>query len=79
MRVLGRDFYPSVFGNGNFATREDLTAATATGTRIGISVKQETPPFVDVRGNTAYDLQVCTGPTARYIRFKNVDATAELD
>ncbi|HEV2583062.1 MAG TPA: hypothetical protein VGT44_19535 [Ktedonobacteraceae bacterium] len=79
LRVLGKDFYPSVFGNGNFATCENLMAATAAGVQIAISVKQETPPFVDVRGKTAYDIQVCTGPTARYIWFKNLDACAELD
>ncbi len=79
LRILGKDFYPSIFGNGNFATCEDLTAATATGVQIGISVNQETPPFVDVMGKTAYDIQVCTGSTARYIRFKNLDAIAELD
>jgi len=79
LRVLGKDFYPSVFGNGNFATCEDLMAATTTGVQIGISVNQETPPFVDVMGKTAYDIQVCTGPTARYIWFKNLDACAEVD
>jgi hypothetical protein len=79
LRVFGKDFYPSVFGNGNFATCENLTAATATGIQIGISVNQETPPFVDVMGETAYDIQVCTGPTARYIWFKTLDAMAEVD
>jgi hypothetical protein len=79
LRIFGRDFYPSVFGNGNFAVCEDLTAATATGTHIRISVNQETPSFVDVTGKTAYDIQVCTGPTAKYIRFKNLDLFAELD
>lgn len=79
LRVLGKDFYPSVFGNGNFATCENLMATTAAGVQIGISVNQKTPPFVDVMGKTAYDIQVCTGPTARYIWFKNLDAFAELD
>jgi hypothetical protein len=79
LRVIGKDFYPSVFGNGNFATCENLTAETATGVQIGISVHQETPPFVDVTGKTAYDMQVCTDPTARYIWFKNHDACAGLD
>ena len=31
LRVFGKDFYPSVFGNGNFATCENLMAATAAG------------------------------------------------
>lgn len=79
LRVLGKDFYPSVFGNSNFATCENLTAATAAGVHIDISVHQETPPFVDVTGKTAYEIQVCTGPTARYICFKNLDACAETD
>lgn len=79
LRVFGKDFYPSVFGNGNFATCENLTAVTATGVRIGISVNQETPPFVDVTGRTAYDLQVCTGPAAKYIWFKTLDASAKLN
>ena len=79
LRVFGKDFYPSVFGHGNFATCENLTAVTATGVRIGISVNQETPPFVDVTGRTAYDLQVCTGPTAKYIWFKTLDASAKLN
>jgi hypothetical protein len=79
LRIFGKDFYPSVFGNGNFAICEDLTAVTAAGVRIRISVNQETPPFVDVTGKTVYDLQVCTGPTAKYICFKNLDMFAELD
>lgn len=79
LRIFGKDFYPSVFGNGNFAICEDLTAVTATGVPIPISLKQETPPFVDVTGKTAYDLQVCTDPTAKSICFKNLDVCAELD
>ena len=79
LRIFGKDFYPSVFGNGNFAICENLTAATATGAHIRISVNQETPSFIDVTGKTAYDLQVCTGPTAKYICFKNLDVFAELD
>ena len=79
LRVFGKDFYPSVFGNGNFATCEVLTAATATGVHIGISVNQETPPFVDVTGRTAYELQVCTGPTAKYIWFRTLDASAKVN
>ena len=79
LRIFGKDFYPSVFGNGNFAICEGLTAATATGTLIQVFVNQETPPFVDVTGKTAYDLQVCTGPTAKSICFKNLDVFAELD
>jgi len=79
LRVFGKDFYPSVFGTGNFATCENLRAATAAGVQIGVCVNQETPPLVDVTGKTAYDIQVCTGPTAKYIWFKNLDASAGLD
>lgn len=79
LRIFGKDFYPSVFGNGNFAVCEDLTAVAATGTHTRIFVAQETPPFVDVTGKTAYDIQFCTDPTTKYIRFKNLDLFAELD
>jgi hypothetical protein len=79
LRVFGKDFYPSVFGNGNFAACEHLTAATETGVPIGITVNQETPPFVDVTGKTAYDIRVCTGPTAKYICFRTLEASAALD
>lgn len=41
LRVLGKDFYPSVFGNSNFATCENLTAATAAGVHIDISVHRK--------------------------------------